>query len=107
MVPCKTTGCNAYLVVRHLGKYDPNISYVSPNMTPFRLACNTCAATNEFDQHDLLIRLGPQPAEDFLHSLSHGPRVEHYQVETRFPDFIAGIIAVAPSFRAHLGVDAK
>src|SRR5260370_10392518 len=32
-----------------------------------------------------------------LYSLSHGPRVEHYQVETRFPDFIAGIVALAPS----------
>jgi hypothetical protein len=41
------------------------------------------------------------------HSLSHGPKVEHYRVDTRFTEFIARIVAVSLYFRAHFGVEAK
>jgi hypothetical protein len=43
-----------------------------------------------------------------FYSLSHGPKVERYQVVTRFPDFIAGIIAVArPSLLIRSGPEMK
>jgi len=65
-VACRTKGCNVYLVLKHVGLFDPTKTY-APNNQPalVRATCNVCLAVDDYTFRDLVVRRGPAPPVDF------------------------------------------